>query len=184
MPAKKSARNKPAAELHRYAALLRGVSPMNAKMPELKAAFESAGFHDVRTVLGSGNVLFSSAASEESELEQRAEAAMQHALGRSFLTIVRSVDTLRTLLSRDPFASFSLRPGEKRVISFLRSAPDKTRTLPSELDGARILKSKGREVFTAYVPNGKSPVFMALIEKTFGKEITTRTWDTVKKLTV
>ena len=28
----------------RYAALLRGVMPMNAKMPDLKAAFESAGF--------------------------------------------------------------------------------------------------------------------------------------------
>ena len=28
----------------RYVAFLRGVSPMNAKMPELKAAFEAAGF--------------------------------------------------------------------------------------------------------------------------------------------
>src|SRR5258707_3906639 len=43
----------------RYAAFLRGVMPTNAKMPDLKRAFEAAGFTDVRTVLASGNVVFS-----------------------------------------------------------------------------------------------------------------------------
>lgn len=42
----------------RFTAFLRGVSPANAKMPELQAAFESAGFARVRTVLSSGNVVF------------------------------------------------------------------------------------------------------------------------------
>ena len=40
--------------MKRYAAFLRGVSPMNAKMPELKKAFEAAGFTDVRTVRAGG----------------------------------------------------------------------------------------------------------------------------------
>ena len=44
-----------------YAAFLRGVSPMNVKMPDLKLAFEAAGFEDVRTVLSSGNVVFGAA---------------------------------------------------------------------------------------------------------------------------
>jgi hypothetical protein len=35
----------------RDAAFLRGVSPMNAKMPALKRAFEAAGFTQVETVL-------------------------------------------------------------------------------------------------------------------------------------
>ncbi len=34
----------------RYAAFLRGVTPMNAAMPELKRAFEDAGFTDVALV--------------------------------------------------------------------------------------------------------------------------------------
>ena len=54
--------------------------------------------------------------------------------------------------------------------------------LPIGLGGARILSIKGREVFSAYLPNPKGPVFMVLIEKTFGKEVTTRTWDTVAKV--
>jgi uncharacterized protein (DUF1697 family) len=71
----------------RYVAFLRGVSPLNAKMPELKQCFESAGFEDVRTLLSSGNVAFSSKASKEPLLARRAEAAMQAHLGRTFSTI-------------------------------------------------------------------------------------------------
>ena len=39
-----------------------------------------------------------------------------------------------------------------------------------------------REVLTSYVPSPKGPVFMTLIEKTFGKDVTTRTWDTLQKV--
>jgi hypothetical protein len=35
---------------------------------------------------------------------------------------------------------------------------------------------------SAYTRSDKGPVFMALIEKTFGKDVTTRTWDTVLKV--
>jgi uncharacterized protein (DUF1697 family) len=45
----------------------------------------------------------------------------------------------------------------------------------------RILTLQGDEVFTAYIPNERGPIFMTLIEKQFGKHVTTRTWDTVKK---
>ena len=55
----------------RYAAFLRGVSPMNAKMPELKRAFEAAGFTGVRTVISSGNVVFDARRASESALQRR-----------------------------------------------------------------------------------------------------------------
>jgi Uncharacterized protein conserved in bacteria len=42
----------------RHVAFLRGVSPINAKMPQLKRCFESAGFANVKTVRSSGNVVF------------------------------------------------------------------------------------------------------------------------------
>jgi len=166
----------------RYAALLRGVMPMNAKMPELKAAFEAAGFTDVRTVLSSGNVAFTARAASEIALQRRAEAAMLDRLGQAFLTFVRPMDALRDLLASDPYRSFRLDAGAKRIVTFLRAKPARTPRLPIERDGARILAMKGREVFAAYVPSPKGPVFMALIEKTFGKDVTTRTWDTLGKV--
>jgi uncharacterized protein (DUF1697 family) len=164
-----------------YAAFLRGVSPTNARMPELKKAFERGGFGDVRTLLSSGNVVFTARAASEASIARRAEAAMAEHLGRSFVTIVRSVESLRALLEADPYQRFPLAPGSKRVVTFLAEPPSSPPRLPIELDAARILCVRGGEVYSAYVPGPKGPVFMTLIEKTFGQSLTTRTWDTVKK---
>ena len=169
----------------RYVAFLRGVMPTNCKMPALKRSFETARFADVATVLGSGNVVFSARAASESALEKRAEAAMAGSLGRTFYTIVRPVDALRALLDADPFAAFRLAPNAKRVVAFARGAHRGVLTLPIELDGARILAVADREVLTAYVPGvARTPVFMSLIAKHFGPDVTTRTWDTVRRCTV
>lgn len=163
----------------RYVAFLRGVMPTNAKMPALRKAFESAGFTDVATVLGSGNVVFTARAASESALERRAEAAMAKVLGRTFYTIVRPADVLQQLIDADPYAAFRVAPNAKRVVTFSRSAHRGGLTLPIEVDGARILAVVGREVFTAYLPTARTPVFMTLIAKHFGPNVTTRTWETV-----
>lgn len=167
----------------RYAAFLRGITPLNAKMAELEASFEAAGFTDVRTVRSSGNVVFGARAAKVAALERKAEAAMQAALGRTFMTFVRPVDELRALLDDDPFAAFRLATGSKRVVTFLRHAPTKKPALPAELDGARVLCVRGLEAFSAYERRPGNPAFMTLIEKTFGKDVTTRTWETIEKVT-
>lgn len=165
----------------RYVAFLRGVSPMNAKMPELKRCVQSAGFNEVRTLLSSGNVVFTSRAMPEPRIEQKLEAAMTDGLGRAFYTIVRRVDELCGMLVNDPYAAFELMPGAKRVVTFMRTPHTVRIELPVEFDSARILAVAEREVFSAYVPSPRGPAFMALIEKTFGTNVTTRTWDTVRK---
>jgi uncharacterized protein (DUF1697 family) len=166
----------------RYAAFLRGVMPTNCKMPELKRAFEAAGFTDVKTILGSGNVVFGAAASSEPTLQRKAEAAMAEHLGRSFVTFVRPLDALRAIVDGDPYAGVKLAPGAKRVVTFLRESPARAPKLPVELDGAQLVALRGGELFGAYVPGPRGPVFMTLIQKTFGNDVTTRTWDTVVKV--
>jgi uncharacterized protein (DUF1697 family) len=104
----------------------------------------------------------------------------QH-LDRSFHTIVRPADALRALIEAAPYAVFDLPANAKRVVTFLRDPPAANLSLPIELDGVGILAVHGREVFSAYVPKPRGPVFMTLIEKTFGIQLTTRTWDTVRK---
>lgn len=168
--------------MKRYAAFLRGVSPMNAKMPELVRAFESAGFSDVKTILASGNVNFSSRASTPEKLQAKAEAAMQEQLGKSFLTIVRELPALAAILASDPYTSFKLPAKSKRVITFLRAAPSAKLELPIKLGEARIYRVADGAAFSAYVASDEGPVFMKLIERTFGKDVSTRTWDTVTKI--
>lgn len=165
----------------RYVAFLRGISPMNAKMPELKACFESAGFTEVKTLLSSGNIAFSARAESVVVLERRAEKAMQRELGHSFRTIVRPTSHLKYLLDADPFSAFTIAPEAKKIITFLGKPVPSPIELPFEKDGARILKLVDAELFTAYVPNEKAAAFMRVVERAFGKDITTRTLETVRK---
>jgi uncharacterized protein (DUF1697 family) len=153
-------------------------------MPQLRDCFQAAGFEDVRTVLSSGNVAFSTdvaTGSPVAVLEGKAEQAMLTTLGRAFPTIVRPAEYLQALLASDPFTEFTLPPTAKHVITFLRRAERRRIELPLERDGVRVLKQVATEVFTAYEPSPKGPVFMTLLERTFGKDITTRTLATVEK---
>jgi len=166
----------------RYVALLRGVSPMNCQMPVLKACLEDAGFTDVKTLLSSGNVAFNTPRSATlPALQRRVEKAMQAGAGYEFWTAVRPQAYLQQLLDADPFAGFKLPPDAKRIVTFLREPLEQEPKLPVGRDGALVLKLAGSEAFAYYTPGPTAPTFMTLLEKTFGKTITTRTLDTVAK---
>ena len=166
----------------RYVAFLRGVSPMNASMAELRKRVESAGFTDVKTVLASGNVVFNARSASNESLQKKIEAAIAAGRGRPFSTIIRSVELLESFLEEDPFAQFKLPAKAKKVITFLREANPNPPALPIKRDDVFILTMSKGEVFSAYVHDPKKgPIFMQMLEKNFGKNITTRTLDTVKK---
>lgn len=165
----------------RYVAFLRGVSPLNARMHELKRAFEVAGFGRVRTVLSSGNVVFDAPSTDDRILERLAEEAMSKTVQRSFYTIVRDAAYLGRVLEAEPYSSHGVPAHARRVISFLREAREPLVALPLTQDQATVLCRRGREVYTAYVPTDKGPVFMRLIERAFGRDVTTRTIETVAR---
>lgn len=158
-----------------YAAFLRGVSPMNAKMADLARAFTKAGFTDVATVASSGNVVFR-AKGTPAQIEKRVAEAS------TFLAFIRPVEELAALLARDPFARFDLPKDAKRVVTFLRARPKPAPKLPATLELATIYAVDGLEALSAYRPQPGNPVFMTLIERTFGSEVTTRTWDSVARI--
>lgn len=162
--------------MQHYAAFLRGVSPMNCKMPALAKAMEGAGFSHVRTLLSSGNVVFAGPRAPEAALRKKVEAAT------GFTAFIRTIDELAALLETDPFKPHRVPATAKRVVTFLHEAPQPPPSLPIEQQEARIVALHGRDVFSAYVPQPGNPVFMTLIAKTFGKEQTTRTWDTLAKV--
>jgi uncharacterized protein (DUF1697 family) len=156
---------------------------MNCRMPELKRSLEQAGFAEVKTLLSSGNVVFSTPrATSAATLQKRVEKAMLDGAGYRFATLVRPTAYLQQMLDADPFSEFELPPMAKRIVTFLREPQAVGEVeLPIERGEACILKRIGGEVFSVYVPNDKGPVFMQLLERTFGKDVTTRTWDTVAK---
>ncbi len=154
---------------------------MNLKMSDLRRCLEFAGFTNVRTILSSGNAAFDSPRRSAGAIERQVEAAMTKQLDRSFYTIVRSLDTLHEIMDADPFAAFDLPAGAKRVVTFARKLPKTAQSFPVERHGALILAVRDREAFSAYMPGPRGAVFMELIQTTFGSDVTTRTWETVKK---
>lgn len=166
-----------------YAALLRGVSPMNAPSAALREAFEAAGFADVRTVIASGNVVFTAGARlSPATIRRRAEDALEERLGRRFLTILRPIEALRGLLAADPWQQWPVPDGAKRVVTFFLAEPETVPELPLARAGATLYAVRGAEAYCAYVPSARGGEFMGVIERTFGKDITTRTWDTVRRI--
>ena len=62
--------------MSRYVAFLRGVSPQNLSMAALRQCLEASGYAEVRTVLSSGNVAFSTRTNSVAALERRVAAAI------------------------------------------------------------------------------------------------------------
>src|SRR5215831_9825444 len=88
----------------RYAAFLRGVNVggVNLKMAEVAAALKDAGFHNVRTILATGNVLLESDASADA-VRKRVEAALREAFGYDAWVLVYDIDTVRKINDGYPF---------------------------------------------------------------------------------
>lgn len=148
---------------------------MNCGMPALKQALEKAGFENVKTLLSSGNATFDSRSTSVAAIEKKVEAAI------GFMAFVRPVRELQELVASDPYKAAKVPPDAKRIVTFLRAAPKELK-LPVEKDGARLVRLEGQTLFGAYTRSDKGPVFMVLIEKSVGKEQTTRTWQTVERV--
>ena len=77
----------------RYVALFRGINVGKAKriaMADLRALLEKQGYSGVRTLLNSGNAVFSADATPADELAQRIRAEVARKLGVDALVIVKS----------------------------------------------------------------------------------------------
>lgn len=167
----------------RYVALLRGIAPMNPNMrnEKLRGVFEELGFTNVKTVISSGNVLFETDEKDAAKLEQTIEQALPERLGFASTTIVRSLAELQDLVTADPFAGYEHSPRTSLNVTFLKTQPDTHR--PFDGRGFSILSVSDREVCSVIdTTTSKTPDFMAKAEKTYGKQITTRTWKTVERI--
>src|SRR5262249_5753168 len=109
------------ANMTEYVAFLRGINVGGhgaVTMEDLKKAFESCGFKDVKTVATSGNVVFS-ATIAEAAIVKKVEAALKKQLGHETRVHVRSRDELQKMVQSDPYKGLSVPKDAKRIITFL-----------------------------------------------------------------
>jgi uncharacterized protein (DUF1697 family) len=169
-----------------YVALLRGIAPLNPNMhnDKLRGVFESLGLANVRTLLSSGNVLFDSD-SAASKLESQIEKAIIAQLGFTSTTIIRSRQELERLVALDPFKGADTDASFKQNITFLKHPAHTKLTFPHRPPGKEyeLLSLHDRAVCSVIdITLSKTPDLMVWLEREFGKDITTRTYQTVQRI--
>ncbi|MEC3954663.1 DUF1697 domain-containing protein [Nocardia sp. CDC153] len=173
--------------MHSYAAFLRGIMPSNPNMrnEKLRGVFEGLGFEKVSTLLSSGNVTFQAKDSKVAALESKIQKALNSELGIPGGTLIRTRAQLQSLVDSDPFAGLTHCRETYLTVTFVRETPETLPRFPDDdTNTVRIVRfdpEAGALLSIIDNTNPSTTGFMAVVEKTLGKDITTRTFLTVQK---
>ena len=169
-----------------YAAFLRGINVGGRKpvpMQKLKKALESLQFKNVQTLLASGNVVFEAPPLDTIALEQKIEETLKKTFGQEIGVFIRTLKELQHLSDSQPFKGINVTPQTRLYVTFFSEKPKRSLKIPfiSPDKSFNILHVSGREVCSVLTlsPNSGTLDLMKVLEKEFGRKVTTRNWNTV-----
>lgn len=170
----------------KYVAFLRGINVGKHRritMAELKAQFEGAGYENVATYVASGNVIFDAAETDLEALTAEVETQLEAALGYHVDVILRGAEEIGGLVTANPFAGVEAGDQVRLNVTFLGGESGARSTTRTESPGFRILRASDREVLSVLDLReiGTRDV-MTVLEKTYGKRITTRSWTVIEEI--
>ncbi len=171
-----------------YIAFLRGINVSGhhkVPMAELRTTMETLKCKRVQTLLNSGNLIFESETTDLKQLEKGISTHLEQTFGFPIPTILRKAATLVRLLKNNPFKDIELNKDLRFYVSFLRKDPEGDLKLPWQSDDQsfKIMSLiDGTVISVLDLSIGKTPKALAAFEKFFGKEITTRNWNTIKRI--
>lgn len=171
-----------------FAALLRAINVSGSgtlKMADLKRLCEELGFGDVRTLLQSGNVVFTAKGGDEAIAKKLAGAIEKSHRFRPAIA-VRTAAEIADAIARNPFTAEAKRDPRFVVVGFLTGAPTAgaaSRVAAVKGAAGERLALSGRELFGHFPEGqGRSKVTNAVLERALGVPVTVRNWNTVTKL--
>jgi uncharacterized protein (DUF1697 family) len=174
--------------LTKYVCFLRGINVGGRiiRMEILKEVFVSLGFRDAKTLLASGNVIFSSKETDVVILTKEIELALKRAFDMEIGVVIRTIEYIQELVKSDPFKTAEQELGTRLNVTFFKEKTKKTLTVPYESPQKdyRIVSATSDEVFMAVKAEGKTTDAMTFLDKQFGKGLTTRNWNTIKKISL
>jgi uncharacterized protein (DUF1697 family) len=172
---------------HCYVALIRGINVGRAKrvaMADLRAMLEALGFHDVRTLLNSGNAVFTAPRTTTAvDAEARIERAMGERLGVPAKVIVLAAAELHDAVKVNPLEPVADNPS-RLLVAVVRNGTAASRLRPlSRRDWTPEALALGRRAAYIWCPDGfaTSPLVEA-VGRALGEDTTMRNWATMTKL--
>lgn len=169
-----------------YVAFFRGLNVTGKntiKMHDLKRLLESLGCHDVKTVLASGNALFTAPQDTPKTLQQKIETSLKEQYQCKGNVILRPYEKLVSLMETDPFKGIEITPKTRLYVTFLPYPVEEHPHTAEE--HFSIIHTTPSEVFTvlSLAPDKGTADFMKVLDKAYGSSITTRNWNTILKMT-
>ena len=172
----------------KYVALLRGINVgghHKVPMAELKKEFQAMGFAGIQTLLNSGNVIFNGDPGKEESLEKMVADHLSQSFGFPIPVLIRKVADIKNTINAAPFHGIEVHKDIRLYVTFFKDIPAKTMDFPWKSDDGsfQILSVKDSMVYSVLdVSQTKSNEAMNVLEKYFGKQITTRNWNTLLKI--
>jgi uncharacterized protein (DUF1697 family) len=172
----------------RYIALLRGINVgghHKIPMPELRKVLEKLGFHSIVTLMNSGNVIFSTASEARGKISDDIENQLLQTFGFPVPVILVSADEIKPLVVSDPFKEVVVTSDIRLYVSFLKKKPAAEPNLPMvSPDGSFSVLSIRDSIIISVLDLSVLPTVkgMEMLEQIFGKDLTTRNWNTIIKI--
>lgn len=172
--------------IDRRVALLRGINVGTAKriaMADLRRLFEDLGYGDVRTLLNSGNVVFTVVKKRAADDDERIEKAIADRLGVTTRVTVLLGKEVAEAVEEDPLVAIADNPSRLLLMAF-RDPKSVAQLKP-------LLKERwtpealalGKSVAYFWCPNGiTGSGLMAAANRVIGDEGTARNLATMTKL--
>ncbi len=171
-----------------YIAFLRGINVgghHKVPMADLKIEFEKLGFENVLTLLNSGNIIFDGPKEKTSKLEQKISTHLEKFFGFHIPTILRTSGVIHNLLDHNPFVDIERTKDIRLYVSFLKTNIESDLELPwkSTDNSYKIIEKRDQTIISVLdLAMSKSTKAMESIEHFYGKEITTRNWNTIERI--
>ena len=171
----------------RYVALLRGINVGRAKrvaMADLRDLVAGLGHADVRTLLNSGNVVFSGRSAPVERIAAAIEQALERGVGVRANVTVLGADAFRTIVSENPLPAAVAEPS-RFLVGFLRdpvaARPALAPLLERRWDGDAF--ALGARAAYLWCAGGiLESELLDAVGRLLGDQVTTRNWATVTKV--
>ena len=171
---------------NRQIALLRGINVGRAKrvaMADLRALVERLGYREVRTLLNSGNVVFTVPAGVKGDPAARIEQALDSELGVTARVTVLTAQELNQIIEQNPLLAVADNPS-RLLVAVLSQAADGARLQPLLLqDWAPDALALGDRVAYMWCADGVlASALSQAVGRALGEAVTARNWSTIGKL--
>ncbi|MGC1299156.1 MAG: DUF1697 domain-containing protein, partial [Alloacidobacterium sp.] len=139
--------------------MLRGVNLTGnriIKMEALRALYVSLKFEDVATFIQSGNVVFRTKERDLGKIAKRIGDGIEKGFGFRPHVVLRTVEEMRGVIARNPFAARNEIAPSKLLVWFLDADPGdeaRTKVLTVKMEGEE-LRIEARELYI-YFPDGQ-----------------------------